>query len=178
HLTRHYGLTIDNLISADLVLADGTLVTATEWQNEDLFWAIRGGGGNFGVVTSFVFKARPVHTDYAGPMLWDLEQAPEILRWYRDFIKTAPEEINGFFAFLVVLPGPPFPENLWLKKMCGIVWCHTGTVAQAEAALNPIRAKFPPALDFVGRIPHPALQSMFDPIYPTGLQSYRKADSV
>jgi FAD/FMN-containing dehydrogenase len=178
HLTRHYGLTIDNLVSADIVLADGILVTATDWQHEDLFWAIRGGGGNFGVVTSFVFKARPVHTDYGGPMLWELEQAPEILRWYRDFIKTAPDELNGFFAFLVVPPGPPFPEHLHLKKMCGIVWCHTGSVAQAEAAINPIRAKFPPALDFTGPIPHPALQSMFDPIYPTGLQWYWKADFV
>ena len=88
HLTRSYGLTIDNLISADLVLADGRFVTANEWRNEDLFWAIRGGGGNFGVVTSFVFKAHPVHTDYAGPMLWHLDRAPEVMKWYRQFIAT------------------------------------------------------------------------------------------
>src|SRR6185436_8860069 len=121
---------------------------ATDWQNEDLFWAIRGGGGNFGVVTSFVFKARPVHTDYAGPMLWELEQAPEILRWYRDFIRTAPDELNGFFAFLVVPPGPPFPEHLHLKKMCGIVWCHTGPAKQAEKVFKTIRGFKAPALDF------------------------------
>jgi len=178
YLTRHYGLTIDNLISADLVLADGTAVTASEWQHEDLFWAIRGGGGNFGVVTSFLFRAHPVHTPYAGPMLWELDRAPEILRWYRDFIGQAPDNLNGFFAFLTVPPGPPFPEHLRLKKMCGIVWCYTGPIERAEETFRPIRAKFPPALDFVGPIPHPALQSMFDPLYPAGLQWYWKADFV
>ncbi len=178
HLTRSYGLTIDNLISADLVLADGRFVTASEWRNEDLFWAIRGGGGNFGVVTSFVFKAHPVHTDYAGPMLWHLDQAEEVMKWYRQFIVTAPENITGFFAFLVVPPGPPFPEQLHLKKMCAIVWCYTGPLEEAEQVFKPIRSKFPPALDLVGPLPHPALQSMFDPIYPAGLQWYWKADFV
>jgi FAD/FMN-containing dehydrogenase len=178
HLSRHYGLTIDNLVSADMVLADGSFVTASEWQHEDLFWAIRGGGGNFGVVTSFLFKAHPVHTDYAGPMLWDLDRAGEILRWYRDFIGKAPDSLNGFFAFLTVPPGPPFPEHLHLRKMCGIVWCYTGPIEGAEAVFAPIRAQFPPALDFVGPIPHPALQGMFDPLYPAGLQWYWKADFV
>jgi FAD/FMN-containing dehydrogenase len=178
HLTRRYGLTIDNLLAADLVLADGSFVTANEWQHEDLFWAIRGGGGNFGVVTSFHFQAQPVHTNYAGPMLWDLDQAPKMMQWYRDFIKEAPEEVSGFFAFLVVPPGPPFPEHLHLRKMCGIVWCLTGPHDQAEAALRPIREAFPPALDLCGPIPHPMLQGMFDPIYPPGLQWYWKADFV
>jgi hypothetical protein len=178
HLTRHYGLTIDNLISADLVLADGSLATASEWQHEDLFWAIRGGGGNFGVVTSFLFKAQPVHTNYAGPMLWNLDQAGDILRWYREFIVNAPEELTGFFAFLVVPPGPPFPENLHLKKMCGVVWCYSGPLDRAEEIFQPIRAQFPPALDFVGPIPHPALQGMFDPLFVPGLQWYWKADFV
>ncbi len=178
HLTRNYGLTIDNLISADLVLADGRFVTANEYRNEDLFWAIRGGGGNFGVVTSFVFKAHPVHTDYAGPMLWHLDRAAEVMKWYRQFIVSAPEHINGFFAFLTVPPGPPFPEQLHLKKMCAIVWCYTGPMEKAEQVFKPIRAKFPPALDLVGPLPHPALQTMFDPIYPPGLQWYWKADFV
>src|SRR5215468_5118208 len=97
HLTRKCGLTIDNLVSADLVLADGSMVTANEWRNEDLFWAIRGGGGNFGVVTSFVFKTHAIHTDYAGPMLWHLDQADKVLKWYREFITQAPEELSGFF---------------------------------------------------------------------------------
>jgi len=178
HLARRYGLTIDNLIGADIVLADGSFVTANEWQHEDLFWAIRGGGGNFGVVTSFQFQAHPVHTNYAGPMLWELDQAPKMMRWYRDFIREAPDEFSGFFAFLVVPPGPPFPEHLHLRKMCGIVWCHTGGQEKAEAALKPIREAFPPALDLCGPIPHPALQGMFDPIYPPGLQWYWKADFV
>ena len=178
HLTRSCGLTIDNLISADLVLADGRFVTANEWRNEDLFWAIRGGGGNFGVVTSFVFKAHPVHTDYAGPMLWHLDRATEVMKWYRQFIVKAPENISGFFAFMTVPPGPPFPEQLHLKKMCAIVWCYTGPLDEAEKVFKPVRAQFPPALDLVGPLPHPALQGMFDPIYPPGLQWYWKADFV
>jgi FAD/FMN-containing dehydrogenase len=176
NLTRKCGLTIDNLVSADLVLADGSFVTASEWRHEDLFWAIRGGGGNFGVVTSFLFKTHRIHTDYAGPMLWEMDEAPDVMRWYRKFIKEAPDDINGFFAFLVVPPGPPFPEHLHNKKMCGIVWCYTGPLDKAEDVFKPIRGFKKPALDFVGPIPHPALQSMFDPIYPPGLQWYWKAD--
>lgn len=178
HLTRKCGLTIDNLVSADLVLADGRFVTASERQNEDLFWAIRGGGGNFGVVTSFLFKAHPVHTDYAGPMFWELEQAPQVMQWYREFLPQAPDDLTGFFAFLVVPPGPPFPEHLHNKKMCGVVWCYAGPMEKAEATFKPIRSFLTPALDFVGPLPHPALNSMFDPIYPPGLQWYWKADFV
>jgi FAD/FMN-containing dehydrogenase len=178
YLTRKYGLAIDNLIAADIVLADGRLVTANETRNADLFWALRGGGGNFGVVTSFVFKANPVHTVYGGPMLWDMDQAPEIMQWYWEFITQAPDDLNGFFAFLIVPPGPPFPEHLHNKNMCGVVWCYTGPLEQAEATFKLIREKFPPALDFVGPIPYPALQSMFDALYAPGLQWYWKADFV
>ncbi len=178
HLTRKCGLTIDNLLSADLVLADGSVVTASQDENPDLYWAIRGGGGNFGVVTSFVFKTHPVHTDYAGPMLWELDRAADILKWYRGYITQAPEDVNGFFAFLTVPPGPPFPEHLHNKKMCGVVWCCTGPHEKAEEALRPVRASFQPALDFAGPIPHPVLQSLFDPIYPPGLQWYWRADFV
>jgi len=178
HLTRHCGLTIDNLLSADLVLADGSFVTANEWQKEDLYWALRGGGGNFGVVTSFTFKAHPVHTPIAGPMLWDLDKAPKILHWYRDFILQAPDELNGWFAFLTVPPGPPFPENLHMKKMCGVIWCYTGDPDKAADVFKPIRAIEKPALDFVGSIPQPALQGMFDALYPPGLQWYWKADFI
>jgi len=178
HLTRRCGLTIDNLIGADLVLADGSFVTASASEHPDLFWAIRGGGGNFGVVTSFVFRAHPVHTNYAGPMLWELEDGPKMLRWYRDFIRQAPDELNGFFAFLVVPPGPPFPEHLHLRKMCGVVWCYAGGLEQGEAALRPVREMFPPALDLCGPIPHPVMQSMFDALYTPGMQWYWKADFV
>ncbi len=178
YLTRKCGLAIDNLIAADVVLADGRFVTADEQHHADLFWALRGGGGNFGVVTSFMFKTHPIHTVYGGPMLWELDQAPEVIQWYRGFITQAPDDINGFFAFLIVPPGPPFPEPLHSKHMCGVVWCYTGPMEKAEETFKPIREKFPPALDFVGPIPHPALQSMFDALYPPGLQWYWKADFV
>ena len=178
HLTRQCGLTIDNLLSVDVVLADGRFLTANAKDNPDLFWAVRGGGGNFGVVTSFLFKAHSIHTDYAGPMLWPMEDAADILRWYRDFITKAPNALNGFFAFLIVPPGPPFPDHLHNERMCGIVWCYTGPLKNAERVFNPIRKFKKPALDLVGPIPHPALQSMFDALYPPGLQWYVKADFV
>jgi FAD/FMN-containing dehydrogenase len=178
YLTRKCGLAVDNVLSADVVLADGRFVTSNERQNADLFWALRGGGGNFGVVTSFVFRAHPVHTDYAGPMLWDLDRAFDVMQWYRQFITRAPDDINGFLAFLVVPPGPPFPERLHKKNMCGIVWCYTGPGERAEETFKPIRSLLAPTLDLVGPIPHPALQSMFDPLYPPGLQWYWKADFV
>jgi FAD/FMN-containing dehydrogenase len=176
HLTRKYGLTIDNLLSADVVLADGSFVVASADENADLFWALRGGGGNFGVVTSFLFQAHPVHTVCAGPMLWELDQASDILKWYRDFIVQAPEEINGFFAYLTVPPVPPFPEALHLKKMCGIVWCYPGTMEQANAILNPVRTYRPPSFEYFVPMPFPMLQGMFDGLYPAGFQWYWKAD--
>ncbi len=178
YLTRQCGLTIDNLLAADMVLADGSVVTVDANEHQDLFWAIRGGGGNFGVVTSFLFKAHPIQTDYAGPMLWPLEDAAEMMRWYRGFIVAAPTALNGFFAFLTVPPAPPFPEHLHNKKMCGIVWCYTGPLSEAELVFEPIRTFKKPALDMVGPIPHPILQSMFDALYPPGLQWYWKSDFV
>jgi len=176
HLTRKHGLTIDNLLAADLVLADGSFVTASAAENADLYWAIRGGGGNFGVVTSFLFQAHSIHTVYAGPMLWPLERAAEIMRWYREFITTASEEISGFFAFLIVPPGPPFPDHLHLKNMCGIVWCYAGALDKAEETFKPIRDSLRPELDLVGPMPHPMLQTMFDGLFRPGLQWYWKAD--
>lgn len=178
HLTRQCGLTIDNLLAVDMVLADGRFVTASAKEYADLFWAVRGGGGNFAVATSFLFKAHPIHTNYAGPMFWPLEDAAEVMRWYRGLITKAPNTLNGFFAFLTVPPGPPFPAHLHNRKMCGIVWCYTGPAKRAEQVFKPIRGFKTPALDMVGPIPHPALQSMFDALYPPGLQWYWKADFV
>jgi FAD/FMN-containing dehydrogenase len=176
YLTRKYGLTVDNLLEADVVLADGSFVKASTEQNEDLFWAIRGGGGNFGVVTSFLFRGNPVSTVYAGPTLWEIDQAEEVLRWYREFSPQAPEDLYGFFAFLIVPPGPPFPEHLHNKTMCGVVWCYSGPLEGAEEAFRPIRQLGPPALDLVSPLPLPALNSMFDALYPPGLQWYWKGD--
>ena len=178
HLTRKCGLTIDNILEADMVLANGSVVTASPQENKDLYWAIRGGGGNFGIVTSFLFRAHPIHTDYAGPMLWEPEDAAEVMKWYREYITTATEDINGFFAFLAVPPTPHFPEHLHGKTMCAIVWCYVGDMDKAEEVFKPIRSFKPPVLDLVGPMPHPALQTGFDPVYPPGHQWYWKADFV
>ncbi|WP_146897481.1 FAD-binding oxidoreductase [Adhaeribacter aerolatus] len=178
HLSRRCGLTIDNLLEADVVLANGQFVKASAKENPDLFWALRGGGGNFGVVTSFLFRTHPISMVYGGPMLWELEDAKEVMRWYHEFIQHAPDEMNGFFAFLIVPPGAPFPEHLHLKNMCAVVWCYTGPQESAEKAFEPIRNFKTPALDLVGPLPVPALQSMFDPLMPTGMQWYWKGDYV
>jgi len=178
HLTRQYGLSIDNLLEAEVVLANGNLVKASADENPDLFWALRGGGGNFGAVVSFVFRLQPTHTIYGGPMLWHIEDSTEMLTWYNNFIMNAPENINGFFAYLTVPPFDPFPAHLHLKKMCGVVWCYSGDMTQAEEIFKPIRAYKTPALDFVGPMPLPALQTMFDGLYPPGLMWYWKADFV
>ena len=178
YLTRRYGLTIDNLLAVEMVLADGRFVSANAKENANLFWAVRGGGGNFGVVTSFLFKAQRVRTDYGGPMLWPMEDAAEMMRWYRSFMAKAPDDVYGFFAFHSVPPWPPFPEHLHNKKMCGIVWCYTGPMKKAEKVFKAIRNFKTPALDLAGPIPHPVLQSMFDRLYPPGMQWYWKADFV
>ncbi len=178
YLTRKYGLTIDNLLEADLVLADGRFVTAGPHENEDLFWATRGGGGNFGVVTSFLFRAHPVDTVYAGVTLWPFDRAGEVMRWYRDFSPQAPRELYGFFALLTVPPGPPFPRGLHLKKMCGIVWCYAGPLENAEEAFEPVWNVAKPDFKHLGPMPFPALNSMFDALYPPGHQWYWKGDFV
>lgn len=176
YLTRKYGLTIDNLLEADLVLADGRFVTASATQNEDLFWAIRGGGGNFGVVTSFLYRAHPVHTVFAGVTLWPIEQAREVAQWFREVVPAANEDTYCFLAFLAVPPGPPFPEPLHNKTMVAVVWCYCGPLAKAGAALEPLRRFRKPAFEHLGPMPFPALQSMFDPLLPPGLQWYWKGD--
>jgi hypothetical protein len=178
HLTRRCGLTIDNLLSAEVVLADGSRVTASDEEHPDLFWALRGGGGNFGVVTSFTFRSHPVHTVVAGPMLWPLERSADVLEAYREFLPSAPRELNGFFAFLTVPPAPPFPEELHLQKMCGVVWCFSGPKDESDAALAPARDWAPVALDGVQAMPLPMLQGAFDALYPPGDQWYWRADFV
>lgn len=178
YLTRKYGLALDNLLEVDVVLADGRSVTANAKENEDLFWAIRGGGGNFGVVTSFVFRGSPVGQLFAGPMLWEMEHAREVLGWYRQVSLALPEELYGFFAFLKVPPGPPFPEELHGKTMCGIVWAYSGPLEKVEEAFQPIRKFRAPKFELTGPMPYTALQSMFDGVYPTGLQWYWRGDFV
>ena len=174
YLARKYGLTIDNLLEADMVLADGSFVTVNKDRHADLFWAIRGGGGNFGIVTSFEFQAHPVSMVYAGPTLWPIEKTNEVMEWYHDFLSKAPDELNGFIATLVI-PGAPFPEHLHNKKFCGIVWCYCGDLDKAEDIFKPILA-MNPLFAHVGPMPYPTVQKLFDGMLPPGLQWYWRAD--
>lgn len=176
YLTRKYGLAIDSLLEADVVLADGRFVTASADKNEDLFWALRGGGGNFGVVTSFLFRAHPVQTVVGGIMVWDLARGREIMEWYREFLPAAPEDLYGFLAFLHIPPTPVFPGDLHGRPVCGIIWCHLGSPQQAEKDLDAVRRAHPPLFGQVGPMPLTALQSMFDPLVPPGLQWYWRGD--
>ncbi len=179
YLSRRYGLTVDNLLEADVVLPDGTLVTASADSHPDLYWALRGGGGNFGVVTSFLFRLHPVDVVHGGPMAWPLEKSEDLLRWYRDWLPTAARELYAFLAFMETPPGPPFPEPLWGHKACSLVWCCTGGAEQAEEAFRQARkAVGEPAFEHVGPMPFPMLQGAFDGLYPPGLQWYWKGDFV
>jgi hypothetical protein len=176
HLTRKYGLASDHLVSADVVLADGSFVHASEDENADLLWALRGGGGNFGVVTALTLSLHEQSTVVAGPIIWSLDQAAEVLAWYREFLPAQPDELTGFFAFLSIPPGPPFPEELHLQKVAAVIWCFSGDPADADAALAPARAVGTPLLDGVGEVPLPAFQSAFDAVYPAGDQWYWRGD--
>ena len=176
YLTRKYGLTIDSLLEVDVVLANGTFLRASASENDDLFWAMRGGGGNYGVVTSFTFELHPVRTVTVGIVLWPVEQASDVLRWYREFMPQAPEDLGGFFAFLIVPPGPPFPDSIHMKNMCGLVTCYAGDPAGHEEVFTPIRQVGKPAFELVAPMPYPGLQSMFDPLFPSGLQWYWRGD--
>src|SRR5216110_2184567 len=180
HLTRKCGLSIDNLLEAELVLASGERVRASADEHPDLYWAIRGGGGNFGVVTSFLFRLHEVDTVVAGPTFWPVEQGAEVLSAYRDFLPKAPRELNGFFLFGSVPPGPPFPEELHLRKVCGVVWCYAGADEEAAAtAMAPLLDALPePLLHGPAPMPHPAIQGAFDAVYPPGDQWYWRADFV
>jgi FAD binding domain/Berberine and berberine like len=178
HLTRKYGLSIDNLLGADLVTADGEQVRANADENPDLYWAIRGGGGNFGAVTRFHFRANPAGTVIAGPTFWPIEQAAEVLSVYRDFIGEAPRELNGFFAFHYVPPGPPFPEEIHRRHVCGVVWNYLGSEDELAKLLAPILAVGTPILHGVHEMPFAALNGAFDGLYPAGDQWYWRADFV
>lgn len=174
YLSRKYGLTIDNLLEAEMVLADGSFVTVNATQNTDLFWAIRGGGGNFGVVTSFTFQAHPQKTVLAGPTFWPIERVEEIMAWYDGFIQNASDDLSGFIATMIV-PESPFPAELHNKQFCAIVWCYTGDADSFNELFKAV-LDLDPVFSHVGEMPYPALQSMFDGFFPTGMQWYWRAD--
>jgi FAD/FMN-containing dehydrogenase len=178
HLTRGYGLTIDNLIAAEVVLPDGSQVTASADENPELYWALRGGGGNFGVVTEFTFRAHPVSEIVGGPIFWPIEKTAELLAAYREYLPTLPRNVGAFFCFHTIPPAPPFPEEIHLRKVCGIVWCIVGSDEEAEKAMAPMLAVSEPLMNGVQRMPLPALNSAFDGLYGPGDQWYWRADFV
>ena len=175
YLSRKHGLTIDNLLEAEVVLADGRTVTASESEHPDLFWALRGGGGNFGIVTSFTFRLHPVGNVICGPTAWPASATADVLSWYRDFLPAQDEDMNGFFATMTVPPVDMFPEAFHLHKACAVMWCYIGDPDGAEEAFAPVR-DMEPAFQAIGEAPYPALQSIFDGLYPPGLQWYWRGD--
>ncbi len=178
YLTRKHGLTCDNLLSADVVTADGRRVTASAEDNPDLFWALRGGGGNFGVVTSFEFRLHPVESFVGGPIFFELETGPDVMRAFRDHLETAPRELGGFVGFHIAPPLPFIPENRHGDTLFAAVvsWC--GAPERADAMFRPLRQAGAIVAEHVGPVPYPALQSAFDPLLPPGLQQYWKSDFV
>jgi len=175
HTARGFGLSIDNLVSADVVTADGHLLVASDTENEDLFWALRGGGGNFGVVTSFDYALHPLAQVYGGPMFFELEDAETVLRFYRDFIASAPEQLGAFPGFQVAPPLPFIPEDRHGDTFVIVVAAWAGPLDEGEKALKPIHDAAPVVAEFVGPMPYPALNSAFDGLVPPGLQHYWKA---
>lgn len=178
YLTRKHGLTIDNLISADVVLANGSFVHANRNKNPDLFWALRGGGGNFGVVTSFEFKLHSVKNVIAGPLFWPLDELETTMKWYRDWLPKMPNDVYAFYLVAEIAPMDPFPEELHGEKVCGLLWCYSGPQAQFEEYIQEARDVAEPLFEFTGEMSYPILQGMFDGLLPPGDQWYWKGDFV
>ncbi len=178
YLARGFGLSCDNLISADVVTADGRFVTASEDEHPDLFWALRGGGGNFGVVTALEFGLHPVDTIYGGPMFFELDDAEAVLKAYPSFIGEAPEAFGGFPAWQIAPPLPFIPEERHGDTFLAFVACWAGPVGEGESVLKPLRDVAPIVAEHVGPMPYPALNAAFDALVPPGLQHYWKANFV
>jgi FAD/FMN-containing dehydrogenase len=178
YLARGFGLSIDNLISADVVTADGSFVQASQDEHADLFWALRGGGGNFGIVTSFEFRLHPVRDIYGGPMFYELSEVETVLRFYREYIADAPREVGVFPAFQIAPPLPFIPEDRHGDTFIALVACWAGPIDEGERALKPFHDVAPVVAEFVGTMPYPALNGAFDGLVPAGLQHYWKANFV
>lgn len=178
YLSRRYGLTCDNLLSADVITAEGSRVHASATENEDLFWALRGGGGNFGVMTSLELQLHPVKDVVGGPIFFELDAAGDVLRFYRDLMKRAPRELGGFFAFQIAPPLPFIPEDRHGDTLCLFVTSWAGAPEDADEWIDQIRGAGPVVAEHVGPMPYPALQSAFDGLVPAGLRHYWKSDFV
>lgn len=165
-LIRKYGMSIDNLLSAQIVTADGKVLTASASENEDLFWALRGGGGNFGVVTSFEFQAHPVTTVLGGLLLYPRAVAVDVIRHFRDFMASAPDELTTYAALLHGPDGSP---------LVGIIPCYCGNIGDGERVLQPLRKFGSPVLDGIQAMPLPAMQSLLGPSFPDGNHNYWKS---
>ena len=179
YLTRKYGLTIDNLLEVDIVLADGSFARASESERPDLFWALRGGGGNFGVVVSFLFQAHPVDMVYAGPIFWEATHAMAVMRAYRDFLPTAPEELGAFVGLKTVPSLDPFPRDYWGRRACAVISSYNGPSEEGAKVVGRLLESLPtPIFNWMGDMPFPSIQGLFDPFFPKGLQWYWKGDFV
>ena len=178
YLSRGYGLSIDNLISAEVVTADGQVRAASEDENPDLFWALRGGGGNFGVVTSFEFQLHPVKDVYVGLFFYELEAAGDLLRFFREFIKDAPEAYGAYPAFQVAPPLEFIPADRHGDTLALAVVHWSGALDEGERAMKPFRDLAPVVAEMVGPMPYPALNAAFDAIFPKGIRSYWKGSFV
>ncbi|KQP74053.1 oxidoreductase [Microbacterium sp. Leaf288] len=175
YLARGYGFSCDNLLAAEVVLADGQIVTASADEEPDLFWALRGGGGNFGVVTKFTFQLHPVDEIYGGPMFFELADGPAILAYFADHVRTAPREFGGFPAFQIAPPLPFVPEDRAGEPFVAVVFCINGPASKAEKMVQGFRDVAKPVAEMVGPMPYPAMNGLFDGLVPPGLQHYWKA---
>ena len=178
YLARGFGLSIDNLISADVVTADGKFVTASEHENQDLFWGLRGGGGNFGVVTSLEYRLHEVDQVFAGPIFYNLEDAESLFRMFDEFIRDAPEQFGGFPAFQIAPPLPFIPENRHGDTLALAVVHWAGPLDQSEKVLKPFMDVAPIVANGTGPLPYPALNGAFDGLYPKGIRAYWKGAFV
>ena len=179
HLMRRFGLTIDSLVSADVVTADGEFVIASERENAELFWGLRGGGGNFGIATQFEYALHPLGpTVLAGMVVWPMEDAPRVLGFLRDFLADAPDEVGIMGNLRLAPPLPIIPEELHGKPIVALVVCYAGPIEDGEAALRPVRAFGTPVLDTVAPKPYAAHQMLFDAAVPHGLHYYWKSHAL
>ncbi len=177
-LVRKHGLACDNLLSVDLVTAEGHPLRASAMENTDLFWGLRGGGGNFGVATSFEFKVHPAGIVLAGLLIHPLARAGEAIRFWRDYVSTAPEEFTSGAILMTAPPAPFVPEQAQGTPVVAIGGVYTGPLGAAEEALRPLREFGPPAVDIFQPMPYSAAQTMADPLWPTGHLNYWKSSFI